>query len=71
MLDSIGIQEFIAGSEDEFVKLGKSWASRRNELLSLRIGLREKMTTASLVDADSYTRDFESQLERIVHRAEI
>jgi predicted O-linked N-acetylglucosamine transferase (SPINDLY family) len=66
MLHSIGIPDFIAETEEHFVEIGQSWATRRDELLGLRMKLRGKMATASITDASSYACDFEAQVEQAV-----
>lgn len=65
MLRAVGLPQFVAQDEEEFARIGKYWATHRDELTSLRRRLRASMAASPLTDAARYTADFERQLEQI------
>lgn len=65
MLEAVGLPEFIASDESDFVARGVAWAERRTELNLLRRGLRQRMSHSPLVDAKSYTANLENKLLEI------
>lgn len=65
MLHAVGLPQFIAHNVEEFVQIGKYWATHRDELVGIRRQLRANMAASPLTDAAGYTLDFERQLEQI------
>jgi protein O-GlcNAc transferase len=68
ILGSLGLDELIARSDEEYVRIAVALARDPARLEVLRAGLRERMRAASLTDATGYTRDLENAY-RTVWRA--
>ena len=60
ILDAMGLDELIAGSDDEYVRIAVGLARDGARLAALRAGLRERMRTSPLTDARAYARDLET-----------
>jgi len=60
ILGSMGLNELIAGSDDEYVRIAVALARDRARLAALRAGLRERMRISPLTDARAYARDLEA-----------
>ena len=59
LLASIGLQELVAHSEDEYLSIARTLANERERLGQLRAGLRARMRASPLMDAQGFTRDLE------------
>lgn len=59
VLTMAGLPEWIAGSSEEFVRIGQTMAADLPRLAALRAGLRAKMLGSSLCDASAFTRHLE------------
>ncbi|MHA7817172.1 MAG: O-linked N-acetylglucosamine transferase family protein [Pseudohaliea sp.] len=62
MLQSVGLDDFVARTQEEFVSKGAWWAAHRDGLVTLRAGLRERMAASPLTDGAAYTRALEQKL---------
>jgi predicted O-linked N-acetylglucosamine transferase (SPINDLY family) len=62
LMDRVGHPGFIAESADGLVKLAKEWSEKRQELASIRAGLRERIAESPICDARRYVRNLESAL---------
>jgi predicted O-linked N-acetylglucosamine transferase (SPINDLY family) len=60
LLSNIGLSETIAATTDEYISLAVALARDRDRLKTLRLGLRERMKTSPLMDADKFARDVEA-----------
>ena len=65
MLHAVGIPEFVASSEQEFVEIGCYWSQHRSQLTALQKDLRAQMASSSLTDAAAYAAGLEAHLQRI------
>jgi predicted O-linked N-acetylglucosamine transferase (SPINDLY family) len=62
MLTNVGLPEWIAKDEDDYVARAVSHASDLQRLAQLRNGLRQQVMTSSLFDAPRFARQFENAL---------
>ena len=65
LLTHAGLEEFIANSEDAYIKLATSWAGNVQALTALRKQLRVRVSESDLCDALYKTRDIESAYRTI------
>ncbi len=65
MLDALDLSEFIAADSNEFVEIGRYWSQHREQLNTLRLGLRTRMAESRLTDGPRYAADFEAELNTI------
>lgn len=65
----IGHSEWIAKSPKEYVSIACGWATKINELASLRAGLRSKILKSRLFDAAEFTYDFSKKLLELMQKA--
>lgn len=68
LLSQVGLEEFIAGDMDEYVRIAVSLASDPTRLAALRQGLREQMRASTLCDAAGFTRDLEASFREMWYR---
>jgi predicted O-linked N-acetylglucosamine transferase (SPINDLY family) len=64
-LTVLNLEELITSSEDEYVAKAVALAGDRARLAMLSKGLREKMLSSPLMDAQGFTRDLESAYRQI------
>lgn len=62
MLQSVGLHDFVARTQDEFVSKGVYWSAHREALVALREGLRARVAAAPLTDGAAYARALEGKL---------
>lgn len=60
ILGSLGLNELVAGSDDDYVRIALELARDSARLAALRAGLRERMRASPLTDARGYARDLEA-----------
>ena len=60
ILGAMGLDELIAGSDDEYVRIAVGLARDGARLAVLRDGLRERMRASPLTDARAFARDLEA-----------
>lgn len=60
LLNTIGLPEFVAHNEDDYVRIVTNLANDRNRLANLRSSLRERMRQSSLMDAPRFARSMEN-----------
>ncbi len=65
IMQSIGLDEFVARSEEEYVARAVALAKEPARLRALKAGLRDRMVRSPLCDNLAYTRHLESLYERI------
>ena len=69
MLGALGLDEWIARSEDDYVSAAIAWGradrSALEQLAELRAGLRQRATHSPLFDAPRFARDFERALQQL------
>jgi predicted O-linked N-acetylglucosamine transferase (SPINDLY family) len=64
-LSNLGLAEFVARTEGEYVEIAARLAGDLSRLVELRGGLREKMRSSPLVDAGKFATDIESAFREI------
>lgn len=65
MLGSVGLPEFLADSEDDYIEIAARFAADLPRLAEIRRTLRPTMQTSPLMDAELVTRDLEAALRRV------
>jgi protein O-GlcNAc transferase len=59
LLSNVGLQELIAGTEDEYIQIAVKLANDIHRLQNLRSGLRGRMAHSPLTDAKTFTVNLE------------
>ena len=62
LLAAAGLQEFVATSEDEYVAAALALALDKGRRNLMRSGMRARLESSRLLDAERYTRDYEEAL---------
>ncbi|HEY4248947.1 MAG TPA: tetratricopeptide repeat protein [Lacunisphaera sp.] len=60
LMTTLGLPEFVAGTNDQFVRIATNLANDRTRLGSLRSGLRERMQRSPLMDAGRFAKNMEA-----------
>jgi len=60
LLDTIGLPEWVAANEEEYLRLAVRWARDFSRLAELRSTLRTRMEASPLMDAPRFARNVES-----------
>ena len=60
ILGSMGLDELVARSDDEYVRIAVALARDGERLAALRAGLRERMRASPLTDGRGYARALET-----------
>jgi protein O-GlcNAc transferase len=66
-LVNVGLDEWIADSEDEYVAKAVNWSRNVQKLSALRGGLRQQMAASPICDAVGFTHELEAAFENIWH----
>ena len=71
VLSTVGLDDFIAEDNDDYVRIGASLASDTNKLRTLRSSIRNRVAESLLCNPVEFTREFEATLHAILagHRA--
>lgn len=67
MLTSVGLPEFVAATQDEYVAIAQRWAGDIPGLAEIRRNCRSNMQQSPLMDGARVTRDLEEKLRQIWH----
>nr|CRH05889.1 putative GT41 : distantly related to UDP-GlcNAc: protein O-b-N-acetylglucosaminyltransferase [Candidatus Magnetococcus massalia] len=62
LLSAVGLDEWIAGSEEEYLAIATRWANQRDELLALKQQLRGRVEASPLCDWAGYSKALEQSL---------
>lgn len=65
MMNSVGLPEFVAETQDEYVAIAKRWAADIQGLAEIRRNLRPNMQKSPLMDGPRVTRDLEEKLRQV------
>ena len=68
VMTNIGLSDWVAKDEYEYVDKAESFAKNVEELARLRTSMRERMKASPLMDEAVFARDVESAFENIWHR---
>ncbi len=68
LLSNIGLPEFAAQSEGEYIEIAKTWANDPHRLSELRRVLRSKMEESGLMDAVGFARNVEETYRAVWRR---
>ena len=60
LLHTIGLPEWVAHSEEEYVRIAAQWAADLPRLAEVRSALRSRMETSPLMDAPRFARNMEA-----------
>ena len=69
-LHSLGRSEWLAQSDDDYVRIAQELAGQVGDIRSMRPLLRQQMAASSLSDIDRYVVAFQALLERMWHAHE-
>jgi predicted O-linked N-acetylglucosamine transferase (SPINDLY family) len=64
-MSAAGLNDWVAETDADYVRIASSMARDRQALLTLKRGLRERLQAAPAWDIDQYTRDFEAALRQM------
>lgn len=64
LLGPLGMEEFVADSQEQYLERAVYWANNLPRLAEIRSGLRERLKASVLMDHVVFTRDFEAALRR-------
>ena len=64
LLAALGLEEFAAASEQEYVEIACRWANDLPRLANIRNSLRERLYASPLMDYPGFARNFEAALRR-------
>lgn len=67
LLAPLGLEDFAAHSQDEYIEKAKYWASNLERLGGIRRGLRDRLKNSVLMDEVGFVRDFEDAFRRCWH----
>ena len=62
---NLGMQEWIASSNDEYIRKAISFASKTNELLNIKKNLREKSVLSPIFNHKLFAKNFEATMWKI------
>jgi predicted O-linked N-acetylglucosamine transferase (SPINDLY family) len=62
LLNSVGLPDWVAADEDEYVAKAVAMAADLPRLAAVRAGLRAQMAASPLCDAPRFARNFEAAL---------
>lgn len=65
LLTAVGLSEFVSSSRDDYVACAARLAADPARLAALRAGLRERMQSSPLLDAEGFTRKLEAAYDTI------
>lgn len=60
LLGAVGMPEWVAGSDEEYVEKAREFATRRDLLTGIRSSLRERMRQSVLCDAPGFMKEVEA-----------
>lgn len=69
VLTCLGLEELVARTSEEYVRIAASLASDRRRRAELRAGLRQRMLAAPLCEGERFTRGLEAAFERMWQEA--
>jgi predicted O-linked N-acetylglucosamine transferase (SPINDLY family) len=64
-MSAAGLNDWVAETDADYVRIASSMARDRQALLTLKRGLRERLQAAPAWDIDQYSRDFEAALRQM------
>jgi predicted O-linked N-acetylglucosamine transferase (SPINDLY family) len=70
LLHSLGLDDWVAEDDDDYIARARSLSADRDALTILRAGLRERMRHSPLCDATKFTRALEDNYRRMQHMSE-
>jgi predicted O-linked N-acetylglucosamine transferase (SPINDLY family) len=62
LLSNLGLERFVARSEDQYVELAAELIRDESALAALRRELRDRIESSSVMDERQFARDFEAAL---------
>lgn len=60
IMQTLGLSDWIANTEEKFVEIAKKQSSDVTKLAELRAGLRQRMQSSPLMDAELFTKNLEA-----------
>lgn len=65
MMNSVGLPQFVAETQSDYVRIAQYWAAHLDELATVRAQLRGNMQKSPLMDGALVTRDLEKKLRQV------
>jgi protein O-GlcNAc transferase len=65
ILQTAGLSEWVAESDEDYVRIAADMAQDRAALLTLKQGLRQRLMSSPVCQIDTYTRDLEAALQHM------
>lgn len=65
ILSRIGMQDWIAATPDDYVRLASQWATRRQELIELRRSMRQRLLHSRLMDGPTHAAAVEAAFRQM------
>ena len=66
LLNAVGLGEFVAKDENEFVKIAADLAGNPQKLTEIKQNLRERMQNSPLMDKKSFTRKWQNAVMKMI-----
>jgi protein O-GlcNAc transferase len=67
-LTNLQLPDFTAETDEQFIELGRRWASDLSSLSEIRRTLRDRMSASPLMDGKRFARNMEASLRQMWHR---
>lgn len=64
-LRAIGLEDFIAGNKDDYIRIAVEWSNNTAALAELRMGIRQKMKYSLLCDGKKFTQNLENEFRKM------
>lgn len=68
VLKTVGLEEFVAADEDDYVRLATTLALDTQRLTTLRSSLRDQVRDRLLCNSEEFTHDFEQTIRTMLHQ---
>jgi predicted O-linked N-acetylglucosamine transferase (SPINDLY family) len=65
ILSRLDLSDWIASSVDDYVRRAVMWSTRQGDVAKLRVGLRARLESSSLMDGAAFARGFSATLDAI------
>src|SRR6201999_2359000 len=64
-LTNLQLPDFVAENDEQFLELGRQWASDLSSLQQIRRELRDRMSASPLMDGKKFTRNMEAAFRQM------
>ncbi len=70
VLHRVGLEELVAVSAEEYIRIACTLAADRQQLQALRVGLRQQLQESELMDSESFTRHLEDIYRQVLAKVD-